>query len=107
MKKDLLTSVLMILVSTVGLGILYPLAVWGVSQAIFSHQANGSLILKDGKPVGSCSAPLTSTTHTTACALGGNPRYTGNEFLSARFADFALYARALSEQEISAAVLAK
>ena len=53
MKKDLLTSVLMILVSTVGLGILYPLAVWGVSQAIFSHQANGSLILKDGKPVGS------------------------------------------------------
>ena len=43
----------MIFVFTVALGILYPLAVWGVSQAIFSHQANGSLILKDGKPVGS------------------------------------------------------
>ena len=43
----------MILVSTVGLGILYPLAVWGVSQAIFPYQANGSLIVKDGKTIGS------------------------------------------------------
>lgn len=51
--KDLITSVLMILVFTVSLGILYPLAVWGVGQALFPHQANGSLIEKDGKVVGS------------------------------------------------------
>ena len=43
----------MILVMTVSLGILYPLAVWGVGQALFPHQANGSLIEKDGKVVGS------------------------------------------------------
>lgn len=43
----------MILVMTASLGILYPLAVWGVGQALFPHQANGSLIVKDGKVVGS------------------------------------------------------
>ncbi len=43
----------MILVFTISLGILYPFAVWGVSQVIFPHQANGSLIEKDGKIIGS------------------------------------------------------
>jgi len=43
----------MIVVFTVSLGILYPLAVWGVGQIAFSHQANGSLIVKDGRVVGS------------------------------------------------------
>lgn len=43
----------MVLVFTVSLGILYPLAVLTVSQTFFPHQANGSLIEKDGKIVGS------------------------------------------------------
>ncbi|MDE2136619.1 MAG: potassium-transporting ATPase subunit KdpC [Gammaproteobacteria bacterium] len=34
-------------------GIVYPLAVTGLAQALFPHRANGSLILLDGKPVGS------------------------------------------------------
>lgn len=52
--KDFITSALLILVFTVSLGILYPLAVWGVSQAIFPHQANGSLIKNaNGEIVGS------------------------------------------------------
>jgi K+-transporting ATPase ATPase C chain len=46
--KDLITSTLIILVFTVSLGILYPLAVWGVGQTVFPYQANGSLI-KNGK----------------------------------------------------------
>ena len=51
--KDLITSVLMILLMTVSLGILYPLAVWGVGQVLFLYQADGSLIVKDGKVIGS------------------------------------------------------
>ena len=53
-----------------------------------------------GKPVGSCSVPEFSNTHAAACALGGNPHYTGNEFLAARFADFRFHNRALSAAEI-------
>jgi len=43
----------MILMLTIGLGIGYPIAVWGVSQLIFPNQANGSLIVRDGRVVGS------------------------------------------------------
>jgi K+-transporting ATPase ATPase C chain len=43
----------MFFILTISLGIIYPLAVWGVGQALFPHQANGSLIVKDGKVVGS------------------------------------------------------
>jgi K+-transporting ATPase ATPase C chain len=34
-------------------GVVYPLAVTGLAQAVFHHQANGSLIVKDGKVLGS------------------------------------------------------
>jgi K+-transporting ATPase ATPase C chain len=38
---------------TILLGVAYPLAVTGVSQVLFPHQANGSLITKNGQAVGS------------------------------------------------------
>ncbi|MFT3745834.1 MAG: potassium-transporting ATPase subunit KdpC [Pyrinomonadaceae bacterium] len=51
--KDVITSVLMLVVMTVILGVGYPLAVWAVGQTIFPYQANGSLIIRDGKVIGS------------------------------------------------------
>jgi potassium-transporting ATPase KdpC subunit len=54
MKKNLITSVLMTIATTVLLGILYPLLITGLAQLIFPKQANGQLILgKDGVVVGS------------------------------------------------------
>ncbi len=43
----------MLLVLTLLTGVVYPLAITGIAQLVFHQQANGSLILQDGKPVGS------------------------------------------------------
>jgi potassium-transporting ATPase KdpC subunit len=53
MKKNLITAVLMTVATTILLGIIYPLAVTVLAQLIFPRQANGQLIQKDGKTVGS------------------------------------------------------
>jgi len=53
MKKNLITAVLMTIATTILLGIIYPLIVTGLAQLLFPRQANGQLIHKDGKIVGS------------------------------------------------------
>jgi K+-transporting ATPase ATPase C chain len=53
MIKHLGTSVRVTIVSIVLLGIVYPLAMTGIAQALFPRQANGSLVMVNGKVVGS------------------------------------------------------
>jgi potassium-transporting ATPase KdpC subunit len=53
MRRDLVTSLLAIVVLTVLLGLVYPLAVTAVSQVAFPGRANGSKIERDGNLVGS------------------------------------------------------
>jgi potassium-transporting ATPase KdpC subunit len=51
--RNLLIAVLMTIVTTLLLGIVYPLVVTGVAQVLFPAKANGQLIERDGKMVGS------------------------------------------------------
>jgi K+-transporting ATPase ATPase C chain len=53
MKKNLTIAIRFTLVTTVVFGLGYPLLVTGLSQLIFSKQANGSLIEKNGQVLGS------------------------------------------------------
>ena len=54
MMKNLTTAVLMTVVTTILLGLVYPLVVTGLAQVIFPDQANGSLIKRaDGAVIGS------------------------------------------------------
>lgn len=53
MKKNLVTAVLMTIATTILLGVLYPLVVTGIARALFPEKADGQLIRRDGKTVGS------------------------------------------------------
>ena len=53
MKKNFITAILFTIVTTVLFGVLYPLAVTGLAQALFRDKADGQLIKVDGKVVGS------------------------------------------------------
>jgi K+-transporting ATPase ATPase C chain len=51
--SEIRPAIIVFVLLSVVTGLAYPLVVTGVSQVVFPHQANGSLIEKDGKVVGS------------------------------------------------------
>src|SRR5882762_11791361 len=53
MKTNLRIAILFTVVTTVLFGLVYPLGVTGLAQLLFPSKANGSLLTKDGKLVGS------------------------------------------------------
>jgi potassium-transporting ATPase KdpC subunit len=52
-RKDIVGSVVAIVLLTVGFGLVYPLVMTGVAQVAFNHQADGSQVVRDGQVVGS------------------------------------------------------
>ncbi|MES2424968.1 MAG: potassium-transporting ATPase subunit KdpC [Pseudomonadota bacterium] len=53
MKNTLRPALLLFSLLSILTGLVYPFAVTGAAQALFPAQAAGSLVLRDGKPVGS------------------------------------------------------
>lgn len=53
MNKTLRPLLVLFAALTLVTGVAYPLVVTAVGQTVFPHQAHGSLILRDGQPVGS------------------------------------------------------
>lgn len=53
MKRNLTTAALMTLVTTILFGLLFPLLITGLAQALFPAQANGQLLFRNGRVVGS------------------------------------------------------
>jgi len=87
MKKNLLISVWMTLVTTVLFGVLYPLAVTGLAQILFPTRANGQLIERDGRLVGSriigqpFSSPWYFHSRPSAAGAGYDPLSSGGSNL--------------------------
>ncbi|HTU77966.1 MAG TPA: potassium-transporting ATPase subunit C [Solirubrobacteraceae bacterium] len=53
MKRDIVTSIIGVIVFAILLGLVYPLAITGISQLAFPGNANGQQVKLDGKLVGS------------------------------------------------------
>jgi K+-transporting ATPase ATPase C chain len=87
MKKNLLTAVWFTLVTTVLFGVIYPLAVTGLSQVLFRDRANGQLLEKDGKLIGSriigqaFTGPGYFHSRPSAAGTGYDPTASGGSFL--------------------------
>ncbi|SFM94129.1 K+-transporting ATPase ATPase C chain [Formivibrio citricus] len=74
MKNHLRPALMLFGILTLLTGLLYPLAVTGIAQAVFPEQANGSLIVRDGKVVGSA---LIGQNFTENQYFWGRPSATG------------------------------
>jgi potassium-transporting ATPase KdpC subunit len=84
LRKDLRTGLIAIVAMTIVLGILYPLAITGVSQVVFPGAADGSKVSVDGKIVGSrligqeFKGPAWFHSRPSATEYSGNVTFFGN-----------------------------
>ena len=77
MIEHIRPAVVILVLMTLVTGILYPLAVTGIGQAAFAHQAGGSLIEKNGQVIGS---ELIGQTFASARYFNTRPSAAGNGY---------------------------
>ena len=53
MLKELRPTLVLLVLFTLITGLIYPYAITGIAQVVFPHQANGSLVTRDGAVIGS------------------------------------------------------
>jgi potassium-transporting ATPase KdpC subunit len=53
LTRNFIVAILMTIVTTVILGVIYPLGITAIAQVVFPEKANGQLIARDGKVIGS------------------------------------------------------
>ena len=87
MKKNFLTAVWFTLVTTVLFGVIYPLAVTGMSQLLFHDRANGQLLETNGKIIGSriigqaFTGPSYFHSRPSSAGTGYDPTASGGSYL--------------------------
>jgi K+-transporting ATPase ATPase C chain len=82
-RRNLMIAVLMTIVTTVLLGFAYPLVVTVLAQAMFADQANGQLIVREGRIVGS---RVIGQAFSSPAYFHGRPSAAGNGYDAANSA---------------------
>src|SRR5215831_7161888 len=87
MKRNFMIAVWFTLVTTVLFGVVYPLVITGLSQVLFPNKANGQLIERNGKLIGSriigqnFTGPGYFHSRPSAAGAGYDPTASGGSFL--------------------------
>ena len=76
-RTNLLIAVIMTVVTTVLLGVVYPLVVTGLAQALFRDRANGQLVERNGRVIGSA---IIGQNFTADRYFHGRPSAAGNGY---------------------------